>query len=310
MEKIIPNKLEKGDMIGIIAPSNPIEKDDLEKINNSILLMEASGFKVKFAKNALKNTLGYGVAAREKAEDINEMFADKEVKAIFCVSGGYNSNCTFEYIDYETIKNNPKIICGFSDNTSILDMINKKTGLVTFHGPTFKALTSWETELGYQQVIKKFVEKDVQMSYEDDEYQTIKEGTCEGELIGGNLSILSNMVSGEYKLDFKDKILFIEELGFESTVGMVSHNLYYLKQNKVFDDIKGIWLGNYYDPENPQITLDKILIDTLENEYNFPIIKSDNFGHIEKKLVIPIGAKAKINTNKKIKIELLEEIVK
>lgn len=310
MKTIIPNKLIKGDTIGIIAPSSPIEKDDLEKINNSILLMESSGFKIKFAKNTLKNTLGYGASAKEKAEDINEMFSDKEVKAIFCVSGGYNSNCTFEYLDFELIKKNPKIICGFSDNTSILNMITEKTGLVTYHGSTFKALTSWETELGYKQVMKKFVEQDKIMAYEDDEYFTIQEGICEGELVGGNLSLISGLVAGNYKIDFTNKILFIEELGFESTPGMVSHNLYYLKQNKIFDKLKGIWIGNYNSSEDSKMTLEKILMDTLENKYDYPIIKSDNFGHIEKKLVIPIGAKAKINTNKKIKIEILEEIVK
>ena len=81
--------------------------------------MESTGLKVKFAKNAFKNTLGYGATPQEKAEDINEMFADKEVKLIFCVSGGFNSNATFEYLDYDLIKNNPKPLCGFSDSTSI-----------------------------------------------------------------------------------------------------------------------------------------------------------------------------------------------
>ena len=77
---MIPNKLKKGDTIGLIAPSSPVEKDDLEVINNSILLMESAGFKVKFSKNALANTLGYGTTAKQKAEDINEMFEDEEVK--------------------------------------------------------------------------------------------------------------------------------------------------------------------------------------------------------------------------------------
>ena len=93
-------RLKKGDVIGVIAPSSTVDKDDLEVINNSVLLMESAGFKVKFGKNVFKNTLGYGATPKEKAEDINDMFRDKEVKAIFCLSGGFNSNTTFEYLDY------------------------------------------------------------------------------------------------------------------------------------------------------------------------------------------------------------------
>ena len=155
---MIPQKLQKGDTIGLISPSDAITKDDLEIINKSIFLMESSGFKVKFAEHALENTLGYGAKAKQKAEDINSMFQDSTVKAIFCICGGSNSNSTFEYLDYDKIKYNPKIICGFSDSTSLLNVIYNKTGLVTFHGPTFKALTSWQTEYGYKEVIKRFTE--------------------------------------------------------------------------------------------------------------------------------------------------------
>ena len=117
LETRIPKKLVKGDTIGLIAPSSDISKEDLEVINNSVMLMEVAGFNIKFAKNALKNTLGYGATAEEKAEDINEMFRDEEVKAIFCISGGFNSNVVFEYLNYDFIRNHPKIICGFSDST-------------------------------------------------------------------------------------------------------------------------------------------------------------------------------------------------
>lgn len=303
---IIPESLKKGDKIGIIAPSSPVTEDSIEAINNSILLMEGSGFNIVFGKNVLKNTLGYSATAKEKAQDINEMFANEEIKAIFCVSGGANSNSTFEYLDYELIKNNPKIICGFSDSTSLTNMITKKTGLVTFSGPTFKALTSWDTPYGYNQVMKKFVNKDRALAEEGEEFVSIQEGIAEGVLIGGNLSLVANMVCGEYSIDFDDKILFIEELAAESDPEMVSNYLYKMRQNKVFDKIKGIWVGNY----EGNVPLEKILLDTLDGEYKFPIIKSNNFGHIDKKQVIPIGTKAKIDTNKEIKIELLELCVK
>lgn len=304
---IIPNKLEKGDKIGVIAPSNPITQESLEDINNSIMLMESSGFKIEFGKYVFDNSLGYGTSAIKKAEDINNMFKNPEIKAIFCASGGANSNSTFEYLDYETIKNNPKILCGFSDSTSITNMITAKTGLVTFNGPTFKALTSWDTEYGYKQVMKRFVEGKLELSEPGEEFVTIKEGISEGELIGGNLNLTTNMVCGKYSLDFKDKILFIEELVFESDPTMVSNYLYKMKQNNVFKQIKGLWIGNY----EGKIPLEKIVLDVLEDEQiTFPIIKSNNFGHIDKKQVIPVGLKAKIDTKEKVKIKLLEKCVK
>ncbi len=304
---IIPNKLEKGDKIGVIAPSNPITQESLEDINNSIMLMESSGFKIEFGKYVFDNSLGYGTSAIKKAEDINNMFKNPEIKAIFCASGGANSNSTFEYLDYETIKNNPKILCGFSDSTSITNMITAKTGLVTFNGPTFKALTSWDTEYGYKQVMKRFVEGKLELSESGEEFVTIKEGIAEGELIGGNLNLTTNMVCGKYSLDFKDKILFIEELVFESDPTMVSNYLYKMKQNNVFKQIKGLWIGNY----EGKIPLEKIVLDVLEDEQiTFPIIKSNNFGHIDKKQVIPVGLKAKIDTKEKVKIKLLEKCVK
>ncbi len=303
---MIPNRLEKKDKIGIIAPSSPITEEKLEDINNSITLMEGSGFEIVFGKNVFKNTLGYGATAKEKAEDINSMFANPEIKGVFCATGGANSNSTFEYLNYDAIKQNPKIICGFSDSTSILNMISEKTGLVTFNGATFKSLTSWKTEYSYKQVINKFVLAKTNLAEKDDKFYTIKEGIAEGQLIGGNLSLTSNLCSGKYSIDFTDRILFIEELAYETDAEMASNYLYKMKQNGVFDKIKGIWVGNY----EGEVPLEKILLDTLGDDYNFPIIKSNNFGHTDRKMVIPIGTKAKIDTAKQIKIELLENCVR
>ena len=306
---MIPSKLKKGDTIGVIAPSNYIEKDDLEYINASIALMEASGFKVKFGKYVFEDTLGYGTSPEKRATDINWAFKDDEVKAIMCVKGGEDSNTTLDYIDYEMIKKHPKIICGFSDNTSILNAIHEKTGLVTYHGPTFKSLTSWETGYAYKQFIKTFAEntESLIMGEPEDEYTTIQEGQATGELVGGNLSLFTKLVCGKYAVNVQDKILFLEELGFEAAPEMVNSNIYYLKQNGVFDRIAGLWIGNYEHPS--KVSIEKIIKNAIGDEYKFPIIKSDNFGHIDKKIIIPIGTKAEINTNEKIKIKLVEKCV-
>lgn len=307
LPKLLPSKLKIGDTIGIVAPSSPIIGDNIDELNKAKEIVERSGFKVKYSKNIFSNTNGYSATAREKAEDINTMFADKEVKMIWCAKGGNNSNSTFEYIDYELIKKNTKIICGFSDITSITNMITEKTGLITFSGTNFKTIATDETDFSYKQALSRFVDGNLEFGPENEEYITIQEGKATGELIGGNLSLTRGMVAGKYSLDFTDKILFLEELGFETDPEATSNNVYYMKQNGVFDKIKGLWIGNYEHESG--ISLEKIILDALDGEYKFPIIKSNNFGHIERKTVVPIGTKAEINTDEDVKIKLVENCV-
>ena len=263
---ITPGRLKKGDTIGVVAPSNPIIGDNIEEINKAKKILEKDGFKVKYSKNLFLNTNGYSATAKEKAQDINRMFADKDVKMIWCAKGGNNSNSVFEYLDYELIKNNPKIICGYSDITSLTNIITEKTGIVTYSATNFKTIATDETEYSYKEVLKRFVDANLELGQKNDKYTTIQEGQVEGKLIGGNLTLTRGLVEGKYSIDFTDKI-----------------------------------------------ELEKIVSDVLElpnEKYQYPIIKSNNFGHIEEKTVIPIGTKAKIDTTKDVKIELIERCVK
>ena len=306
LPKLLPSKLKIGDTIGVVAPSSPIIGDNIDELNKAKEIVERSGFKVKYSKNIFSNTNGYSATAREKAEDINAMFADKEVKMIWCAKGGNNSNSTFEYLDYELIKKNPKIICGYSDITSITNMITEKTGLITFSGTNFKTIATDETDFSYKQALSRFVDGSLEFGPENEEYITIQKGNAEGELIGGNLFLTRGMIAGKYSLNFTDKILFLEELGPATEPEECNNFLYYMKQNGVFDKIKGLWIGNYEHESG--ISLEKIIMDVLDGEYKFPIIKSNNFGHIERKTVIPIGTKAEINTDD-VKIRLVENCV-
>lgn len=269
MNKLIPQKLNKGDTIGVVAPSDPIIGEKVEEVMQAKAKVEADGFKVKFAKNLFSNTTGYSATAKEKADDINEMFADKDVKMIWCAKGGNNSNSVFEYLDYELIKKNPKIICGYSDITSLTNMISEKTGLVTFSATNFKTIATDETDFSYKEALSRFVDGSLEFAMtENDKYITIAEGSnkiVEGELIGGNLFLTRGITAGEYSINFDNKILFLEELGFESPPQVVSNSLYFLKQNGVFDKINGLWLGNYENSDG--ITLEKIVQDVLRRWY-------------------------------------------
>lgn len=304
---MLPERIRKGDILGVIAPSSPVKEKDLEEFNASILRMEASGYELKIGKNVFSDSTGYGASVEEKIEDMHHMFSSPEVKMVWCAKGGDNSNSLFEKIDYDLIRKNPKIICGYSDSTSILNMIYQKTGLVTFLGQTFKGLASCETDYSYREIIKRLQEGKLEIGTKDDSYEVIQDGKAEGILIGGNLSLTANLVSGKYHLDFQNKILFIEEFGLESNPAAVSRYLYYMKQNNVFDQIKGLWIGNYEHESG--IPLEKIVMDTIGTKYQIPIVKSNNFGHTDRKTVIPIGTKARIHTNEKEKIKLLEDCV-
>lgn len=186
---IKPKALKKGDTIGVIAPSEPVSDEAKIEIEKSVKIINEIGINVKFAKHVFNNPLGYGENAKNKAEDINEMFKDKEINAIFCAMGGFNCNCVFDYLDFDLIKDNPKIICGYSDPTSLINIIYAKTGLVTFHGPNFKTLSSEETDYGYKEVVKRFINKDLKIG-ENDEFKVIREGICEGKLIRRKLKLI------------------------------------------------------------------------------------------------------------------------
>ena len=304
---IIPNKLNIGDTIGVVAPSDPIIGENVDEIMLAKKKVEEKGFKVEFSKNLFSNSLGYSSSAKEKADDINYMFSNKDIKMIWCAKGGENSNCTFEYLDYDLIKENSKIICGYSDITSITNIITAKTGIVTFSGTNFKTIATDETDFSFNEAIKRFVDGDINLGKPQD-YKVLKKGVATGKLVGGNLSLIRGLVEGKYKIDFNDKILFIEELGFETGPCLTYNYLYYMKQNGVFDKISGLWIGNYNHESN--ISLEQIVFDVIGDKYNFPIIKSNNFGHIEEKIVIPIGTNAKIDTDTEEKIILLENCVK
>ena len=299
---IFPKKLQKGDTIGVVAPSNPIIGENIQEIEKAKEIIEKIGFKVKYSKKLFSNTNGYSSTAKEKAQDINDMFADKDVKMIWCAKGGENSNSTFEYLDYNLIKENPKIICGYSDITSITNMITEKTGLITFSGTNFKTIATDETDFSLKEIIKIFVDGNTELGNPED-YAILQEGEAKGRLIGGNLSLIRGMVAGKYSIDFKNKILFLEELGIETGPALVSNYLYYMKQNRIFEQIKGLWIGSYEHESG--ISLEKIVFDVIGHDYKIPIIKSNNFGHIENKIVIPIGAEAEMtfkNNGKKIEV--------
>ena len=274
---MLANKLKKGDTIGVVCPSDKVHDEDVPEIKEAERLLKERGYNVVFGKNVFKNTTGYGATAKEKAEDINEMYANKNINAIMSLKGGFNSNSVYEYLDLNTIKSNNKIICGYSDSTSYINYYL------------------------LDEMLKRLENNYYDLATDDSEFRMIKEGQAVGELVGGNLSLTTGLID---EIDFTNKILFLEEFSFESPSAMVSNYLYRLRQKGVFNKVSGIWLGNY----EGDVAIEKILMDTIEDmNLNIPIIKSDNFGHIERKITIPLGVKAEIKDGK---IKLVEDYLK
>ncbi|MBI9070907.1 MAG: LD-carboxypeptidase [Melioribacteraceae bacterium] len=316
--KIKPKRLKKGDTIGLVSPGSFITEDSLEEAIESLELL---GYKVKYT-NRILNKYGYlGGKDKDRADDINEMFERKDIDAVVCVRGGYGCARMLDYVDYDLIKNNPKIIVGYSDITALLYAITAKTGLVTFHGPvgisTFnefsvsyfnEVLINANSNLELLSVVEEGKE-------DNNEYQIIKitEGTAEGELVGGNLSIIVTMIGTEYDIDSKGKLVFLEEIGEEPY--RVDRMLTHMIQAGKFKDAAGIVLGVFRncdpDKDDPEFEDSLSLIQVLEDRLGslgIPVIYGLSFGHISNKFTLPFGIKARLNVSQE-KLTLIESAV-
>ncbi len=269
------------------------------QFNKGVDFLKNHGFKVKVGKNALNNTLKYSATPQEKAEDMNSMFADKEVKAIICSQGGANSNSILPLLDFEIIKNNPKIFLGISDITVLLNAIYQKTGLVTFHGnDVMWGFGAEHTDYDEQEFVDRLVKGKIGEVKHNSKWKCIKEGITEGVLIGGNLNCLNKLAGTKYQPDFEAKILLLETFDESNAPDDVEAELSRLKQMGVFEKIKGLWIG-YYNHKS-KIPYEEIVMNVVK-DYDFPILKCDDFGHNTPNTTIPIGIKIKLDaTNKQI----------
>jgi muramoyltetrapeptide carboxypeptidase len=301
-------RIQKNEKVGIVSPSNPITEDLIPQFNKGINFLKSLGLDVVIAKNALANTLGYSATPEEKAEDINMMFKDPSIKAIICSQGGTTANICLPLIEWEVIRRNPKIFLGISDITVLLNAIYAKTGLITFHGNDVAwGLGRELMPYDKQEFIERLFNGKIGLINSNGERTTIRGGTAEGRLLGGNLGCLLKLAGTPYFPDFEESILFIESYGF-SPEGSYC-NFAQLEQMGVFDKIKGIIVGYIYDENADQrsVHMEDVLARAT-SKHCLPILKINDFGHNCSNTVIPVGAKVELNSDKKT-IEILEECV-
>ena len=297
---IFPEKLRKGDTVAIVAPSGPVSKEAADSCKK---LVEDMGYKVKMGKCTYRSIHGYSAGTgEEKAEDINQMFVDKEVKAIWCIRGGDTSSHAMDKIDYEIIRNNPKIFVGYSDITNLHVNFNQNCDLATFHGPMVKSnmLNDYDdfTRTSFENALN--MENDLILENPaGEDFKVMVEGITEGVIVGGNLALLTSMIGTPYEIDTKGKILFIEEV--EEAVRRIDRMMYQLKYSGKLDDAAGIIFGDFTDCLNDSDDsysvvemLKEILVD-----YKKPVMYNVKSGHCYPTSTIPLGVNCMMDTKNK-----------
>ena len=315
---MIPQKLKSGDEVRIIAPSRSMAILKEDCIDLATKRLEELGLKVTFGKHVMEADEDYLCASiNSRIEDLNEAFRDKNVKAILTVIGGFNSNQLLDYIDYDAIKENPKIFCGFSDITALSNAIHAKTGLVTYSGPhysSFGMLKGFEYTMEY--FIKMFFENseiEIESSnkwsddawfidqqnrefFENDGMFIINEGIAEGNIIGGNLCTLNLLQGTQYMPDISNKILFLEDDDMAGKIYLMEfdRNLQSLMHMPEFKTVKGIVFGRSQKATDMNKEKWIKLIKSKKELENLPIIAGADFGHSTPIFTFPIGGYAKL----------------
>ena len=316
IKTIKPPRLKIGDTIGLAVPASSISEEELQEAIKNI---EDLGFKAFHTNRILAKAGFLGGTDKERADDINELFANKEVKAIICVRGGYGSARIADKIDYNLVKANPKIVCGYSDITALIYLLYSQAGLVCFHGPV---ATSTFNKFSVNNFMNTLVEpKDtftMNCAEEDKDKPdytpyVINPGTAQGVLTGGNLSVFTSLIGTPYDINLDNKILFIEEVDEEPY--SIDRMLTQLLQSGKLNNVAGIAMGVFSKCEekkqNPaykdSFTLRDVLTERLSG-LKVPIMYGLSFGHVVNKFTLPVGIKAKLDTESQ-SLTLLEKAV-
>jgi len=322
-------RLKIGDSIGVFSPSSPITYSCPKRFKRAKEFLESKGFNIIEGNLTGKYDFYRSGSIRERAEELNALIRNPEIKCIMSTIGGMNSNSILPYIDYEALKRNPKIIIGYSDVTAILLAIYAKTGINTYYGPAlvasfgefppfvdytyeyFKELLIDETQFPYTLKTPCFwTEESVDWETQDrpkeqkeNEVVTVYGGIVRGRLIGGNLNTMQGFWGSEYMPEIKDgDILFIEDSLKDAAT--VERSLSFLEVNGVFDKISGIILGKHelFDDLKTGRKPYEILLEVLGDK-KLPFLAEFDCCHTHPMMTLPIGSQIELDaTNKKVMI--------
>lgn len=297
--RIRPKRLEKGDVVGVIAPSSPPDAENLKK---ALPFLEKLGLQVKMGKSV---NAKYGYLAGtddERLADLHAMFEDPDIAGIICAGGGVGAARYADRIDYAMIQENPKVFWGYSDITFLHTAIGEYANLVTFHGPMLasdvgKAEFHERSARMFGQLFSPF---ELHYSEEISALNSIRPGIAEGELVGGNLTLIQNGLGTKFDLDVKGKLLLIEAIGSEPSD--VDRILNQLRMARKFDEAAGIIIGDFKgaEPQDPDesLTLAQVF-DHYFGNLSIPVVEGFKIGHCEPHFSVPLGVKARLDANEK-----------
>ena len=302
MRILKPKKLLKGDTIGLISPASPPINESF--INSAINYLESLGYSVKLGKH-VANVNGYLAGTdKERADDLMEMFADKNVKAIFTTRGGYGTPRLLDLIDYSVIRKNPKILVGMSDMTALQLAIFNKTKLITFAGPMFAtdlfSNLQKETEDFFWKILTSSKKIGKIKNLNEEKFYILNKGRSEGRILGGNLSMIVSLLGTGYLPSFKNSIFLLEEIGEQPY--RIDRMFNQLRLSGIFNKIEGVVLGRFVDcyeknSKKNTLTLNEIIVDYL-NKIKIPVLYNLKHGHIAQILTIPLGLNTKLNASR------------
>jgi muramoyltetrapeptide carboxypeptidase len=306
---MLGKRLKIGDTIGLVAPAG-IESS--EKIEKGIEKLRRLGFNIKKGKHIYDKWGYFAGKDEDRAKDIMDMFEDDEVNMVLCVRGGYGAMRIMPYLDFHKIQKNSKIFMGYSDITVLLNTIYQKEELITFHGPMVNS--SLDVEETLESFLSTVMGGHEEYCIENPVHIPMISNTdksVEGRIVGGNLSLICSVLGTPYEIDIKDKLLFIEEVG--EAPYRIDRMLTQLQLTEKLNQCSGIILGQFTDcdgekEDNNSFTLSQVLEDRIM-VLNKPVLTNLMCGHDNPKLVLPIGAKARLNC-KRGQIEILQSVVK
>ncbi len=308
-----PSRLKLGDTVGLIQPASASpEAFDLQLVNEAVIAM---GLKPKWSGH-VKEKFGYLAGTdKERAADVNAMFADKEVKAIFAVRGGWGCARLLPYLDWDMIRANPKLLLGYSDITALHMAIAAKGGFVTLHGPNagsawgrssvehFKAI-AFDGEAPLLSNPPGTADRLAQRSFRT---QTITGGKARGKLLGGNLTVLTALVGTSYLPDFDGAILFLEDV--DEAEYRIDRMLTQVGQAGILKQLKGVAFGQCTDcgGKGGGFTLGEVLEQHLK-PLGVPAYRGGWFGHITDQFTLPVGGMVEIDADAGT-LQILEAVV-
>ncbi len=299
-----PPRLSAGQTIALIAPaSNTRENED---IRFAMDILESLGFKVKPGRHLFERSHYLAGQDRNRAADLTRAFADNDVHGVWALRGGYGSGRILPYIDYQTIAANPKVFVGYSDITALHCAIQAHTGLVTFHGPIATQTFSEYALQAFQNVVMTpaapmplaappaFEKKPGQVE-RDNRITRFRGGKASGHLVGGNLSILTQIIGTPYEPRFEGAILFLEDVN--EAPYRIDRMLTHLLLSGRLQRVAGVVFGKCTDCDpgkGNSFSLEEVIADRCDS-LGVPVVRGLMFGHIDDNATIPCGARVTLD---------------